>query len=248
MGDALAHSIVPGVALAYALSLPYSIGAFVAGLLAAWGMNFVQRQSKLREDTIIGLVFTSFFALGLVIVSINPTSVNLQAIVLGNILSISPEDQFQVLLISLLCLLVLGLKWKDLMHVFFDEKHARSVGLPVKGLRILFFTLLSASTVAALQTVGACLVIAMVITPGATAYLLTDRFPKLITIACLLGAFTAFSGAYLSYFADVSPGGLIVTLQTVLFFLVFFFAPKHGYWQKKRSLRKPRPKLKELKV
>jgi manganese/iron transport system permease protein len=228
MGDALSHSIVPGVAAAYLLRLPYAAGAFAAGLLAALGMAFVRNQSRLREDAVIGLVFTSFFAAGLLIVSINPTSVNVQSIVLGNILGISDEDVVQVVVISAVTLGILLLKWKDLMVVFFDEAHARSVGLDPFRLKVVFFTLLSAATVAALQTVGACLVIAMVVTPGATAYLLTDRFSALLTIAVAIGALTSFVGAYLSYFLDGATGGVIVSLQTLIFLAAFIFAPKHG--------------------
>lgn len=228
MGDALAHAIVPGVALAYMLQLPFSLGAFIAGIMAAGGMAFIRQKTALREDTVIGLVFTTFFAIGLVMVSINPVSVNLQAIVLGNILAISKTDALQVVIISAVSVIILLLVWKDLVSVFFDENHAQSIGLPVNGLKILFFTLLSACTVAALQTVGACLVIAMVITPGATAYLLTDRFGVLITLAVALGSITSGIGAYLSYFIDGSTGGVIVTLQTLLFFAAFLFSPRHG--------------------
>ena len=228
MGDALAHSIVPGVALAYLLALPYAIGAFFAGLLAALSMAIVKSVTRLREDAVIGLVYTTFLALGLLMVSINPTAVNIKTIILGNILAISDEDITQVVIISGVCVLVLGLKWHDFMALFFDETHARSIGLPTNVLKILFFTLLSAATVAALQTVGACLVIGMVVTPGATAYLLTDRFGKLIVLAVLIGSATGGIGAYVSYFLDVSPGGLIVSLQTVLFLLVFLTAPKYG--------------------
>jgi manganese/iron transport system permease protein len=228
MGDALGHSIVPGVAGAYLLKLPYATGAFFAGLLAALGMAFVRNQTRLREDAIIGLVFTSFFAAGLLIVSINPTSVNVQAIVLGNILGISDEDALQVVIISFVTFGVLLMKWKDLMVLFFDEGHARSVGLNPAWLKVLFFTLLSAAVVAALQTVGACLVIAMVVTPGATAYLLTDRFQRLLTLAVVIGTLTSFVGAYLSFFLDGATGGVIVTLQTAVFLAAFLFAPKHG--------------------
>jgi manganese/iron transport system permease protein len=228
MGDALAHAIVPGVAGAYLLKLPYSTGAFLAGLLAALGMAFVRAQTRLREDAVIGLVFTSFFALGLLMASINPTAVNVQSIVLGNILGISDEDATQVVIISAVTLAALVLKWKDLMVVFFDEAHARSIGLPVTALKLLFFTLLSAAVVAALQTVGACLVIAMVVTPGATAYLLSDRFSSVVAIAVAIGALTSATGAYISYFLDGATGGVIVTLQTLVFLAAFLFAPKHG--------------------
>jgi manganese/iron transport system permease protein len=235
MGDALAHSIVPGVAAAYLIGLPYATGAFVAGLLAALGMAFVSSQTKLREDAVIGLVFTSFFAAGLLLVSINPTAVNVQSIVLGNILGIADEDANQVVIISIVTFAVILLKWKDLMVVFFDEGHARSIGLHPGRLKVLFFTLLAAAVVAALQTVGACLVIAMVVTPGATAYLLTDRFPRLLLIAIAIGALTSFFGAYLSYFLDGATGGVIVTLQTLVFLAAFLFAPKHGMLAARRK-------------
>jgi manganese/iron transport system permease protein len=228
LGDALAHSIVPGVAGAYILGFPFAVGAFFAGILATIGMGFVKQNTRLREDTVIGLVFTALFALGLLMASIWPMSVSIQTIVLGNILGISDEDIIQVAIISAVSLLLLTLKWKDLMATFFDESHARSMGLNTAVLKGLFFTLLSACTVAALQTVGACLVIAMVVTPGATAYLLTDRFGRLIIISIGIGATTSFAGAYISYFLDGATGGVIVTLQTLLFLAAFYLAPKHG--------------------
>ena len=234
MGDALGHSVVPGVALAYLLKLPFSAGAFVAGGLAALAMTFVKAQTRLREDAVIGLVFTAFFAAGLLLVSINPTSVNVQSIVLGNILAISDWDAQQVVVISVVTLGILLLVWKDLVAVFFDEAHARSIGLSPTRLKVLFFTLLAAATVAALQTVGACLVIAMVVTPGATAYLLTDRFPVLLAIAVAVGAASSFVGAYISYFLDGATGGVIVTLQTVVFLAAFVFGPRHGLLARRR--------------
>lgn len=237
MGDALAHSIVPGVAAAYILGAPFAVGAFFTGILAAGGMQFVKQKSRLREDAVIGLVFTSLFALGLLMASIWPTSVSIQTIVLGNILAISDEDVVQVAAIAAVSLLVLAALWKDLMVTFFDENHARSIGLNTTVLKVVFFTLLSACTVAALQTVGACLVIAMVVTPGATAYLLTDRFGRLIVISIALGVVTSFAGAYISYFLDGATGGVIVTLQTLLFLAAFYFAPKHGVIAARRRRR-----------
>ena len=234
IGDALSHSIVPGVAGAYMLGLPFALGAFAAGGLAAGAMLFLNQRSGLKEDTIIGLIFTSFFGLGLFMVSLSPTSVSVQTITLGNILAITPSDKWQLVIIGLVTLAILLLKWKDLMVTFFDENHARSIGLKPDLLRIVFFTLLSASCVAALQTVGAFLVIAMVVTPGATGYLLTDRFPNLLVISVTIGSITSFVGAYLSFFLDGATGGLIVSLQTVIFLIVFFFAPKHGYRAAKR--------------
>ncbi len=228
IGDALSHAIVPGVAGAYMLGLPFSIGAFFSGGLAAAAMLFLNQRTRLKEDAIIGLIFSSFFGLGLFMVSLSPTSVNIQTIVLGNILAITPEDTLQLAIIGFVSLAVLVVKWKDLMVTFFDETHARSIGLNPTALKIMFFTLLSASTVAALQTVGAFLVICMVVTPGATAYLLTDRFPRLLLTSVAIGATTSFAGAYASYFLDGATGGIIVVLQTLVFLAAFFFAPKHG--------------------
>jgi manganese/iron transport system permease protein len=237
IGDALSHAIVPGVAGAYMLGLPFSIGAFISGGLAAGAMLFLNQRTRLKEDAIIGLIFTSFFGLGLFMVSLSPTAVDIQTIVLGNILAISPEDTLQLVIIGGVSLVILALKWKDLMLTFFDENHARAIGLKPDLLKILFFTLLAASTVAALQTVGAFLVIAMVVTPGATAYLLTDRFERLILMGLTIGAATSFTGAYLSYFLDGATGGVIVVLQTALFLLAFLFAPKHGMLAARRRIR-----------
>ncbi|MCP4991711.1 MAG: metal ABC transporter permease [Colwellia sp.] len=244
IGDALSHAIVPGVAGAYMLGLPFAIGAFFSGGLAASTMLFLSQKSKLKVDAIIGLIFTSFFGLGLFMVSLSPSSVNIQTIVLGNILAITPEDSLQLLFIGGITFSVLLIKWKDLMLVFFDEYHARSVGLNPTALKVLFFTLLSACTVAALQTVGAFLVIAMVVIPGATAYLLTDRFGLVLFYSVIIGVCSSFSGAYLSFFIDGATGGIIVLLQATLFIIAFIFAPKHGLFQpvykKKNTLITPK--------
>jgi len=238
IGDALSHSIVPGVAGAYMLGLPFSIGAFFSGGLAAAAMLFLNQRTKLKEDAIIGLIFTAFFGLGLFMISLRPTSISIQTIVLGNILAITPGDILQLAIIGFVSLALLLLKWKDLMVVFFDESHARSIGLKPTALKIMFFTLLSASTVAAMQTVGAFLVICMVVTPGATAYLLTDRFSRLLWIAVIIGSLTSFIGAYVSYFMDGATGGIIVVLQTLVFLTVFFLAPKHGMLAARRRAAK----------
>ena len=238
IGDALSHSIVPGVAGAYMLGLPFALGAFFAGGLAAGAMLFLNQRSGLKEDAIIGLIFTSFFGLGLFMVSISPMSVSVQTITMGNILAITPEDTLQLAIIGFVSLAVLLAKWKDLMVTFFDENHARSIGINTGLLKVVFFTLLSACCVAALQTVGAFLVIAMVVTPGATAYLLTDRFPRLLMLSVAIGSITSFVGAYLSFFLDGATGGLIVTLQTLIFLVAFVFAPKHGYLSARRRAAK----------
>ena len=237
IGDALSHAIVPGVAGAYMLGLPFAFGAFLSGGLAALAMLFLQSRSGLKEDAVIGLIFTSFFGLGLFMVSLNPMAISIQTIIMGNVLAISPGDTLQLALIGGVSLAVLLAKWRDLLAVFFDEAHARSIGLNVGLLRVVFFTLLAASTVAAMQTVGAFLVIALVVTPGATAYLLTDRFPRLIALSVAIGTGTSAIGAYLSYFLDGATGGVIVTLQTALFLVAFVFAPRHGTLAARRRAR-----------
>ena len=237
IGDALSHSIVPGVAGAYMLGLPFAFGAFLSGGLAALAMLFLRSRSGLKEDAVIGLIFTSFFGLGLFMVSLNPMSVSIQTITMGNILAISPSDTLQLAIIGGVSMVILLAKWRDLLAVFFDEAHARTIGLNPTALRVLFFTLLSACTVAAMQTVGAFLVIALVVTPGATAYLLTDRFPKLIVLAVTIGTLTSAFGAYISYFLDGATGGIIVCLQTALFLLAFIFAPTHGTLAARRRAR-----------
>ena len=233
IGDALSHSIVPGVAGAYMLGLPFALGAFVAGGLAASSILFLQQRSKLKEDAIIGVIFTSFFGLGLFMISLSPMSVSIQTITMGNILAITPTDTFQLVIIGLVSLCVLTTKWKDFMVTFFDENHARSIGLNPDLLKILFFTILAASCVAALQTVGAFLVIAMVVTPGAIAYLLTDKFPRLLIISVIIGTLSSFFGAYISYFLNGATGGIIVSILTLIFISTFILAPKHGYFKSK---------------
>ncbi len=245
IGDALAHSVVPGVAGAYILGLPFALGAFIAGGLAAGSMLVLSDRSGLKVDVIIGLIFTAFFGLGLFMVSLNPMSVSVQTITMGNILAISPGDTLQLVLIGTVSLAVLLAKWKDLLAVFFDETHARSIGLRPGRLKVMFFTLLSLAVVAAMQTVGAFLVIAMVVTPGATAYLLCDRFPRLLALSVAIGAGTSFFGAYISYFLDGATGGVIVCLQTAIFLAAFVLAPKHGLLAARaraaEALARPRP-------
>ena len=228
MGDALSHAVVPGVAVAYYVGWPFAVGAFVTGLLAAAGMGFVKKKTRLREDAVIGVVFTAFFALGLLLISLFPSGVDLRSIIFGNILGISNRDVVQMLAISAVTLVVLGLKWKDLLLFCFDANQARALGLNTTLLHAMLMTLLAATAVAALQTVGAVLVVAMLVTPGATAYLLTDRFGKMIGIAVTQGVGTSLVGAYASYFFDGSTGGCIVTLQSAIFMIALIFGPKHG--------------------
>lgn len=228
MGDALSHAVVPGVAVAALLGLPFAAGAFIAGLLAAVGMGFLKTRTPLREDAVIGIVFTTFFAAGLFLISLRPSSVSLRTIVFGNILGISQGDIRQVAAISLITLVVLALKWKDLVLFCFDPHQARTLGMNPAVLHFTLLTLLAATAVASLQTVGACLVVATLVTPGATAYLLTDRFGRMLILAGSMGIVTGAAGAYASYFLNGSTGGCIVVLQTLLFLAALVLGPRHG--------------------
>lgn len=228
LGDALSHAVVPGVALAGLFGAPFAVGAFLTGLLAVVGIGFVERNSHLKNDAVIGVVFTSFFAAGLFIISVFPSNVRLKTILFGNLLGVSDADFLQLLFVGGICLVTVLLKWKDLLLYCFDPSHARAIGLDTRMIHLLLLGLLSLASVAALQAVGALLVVAMLITPGATALLLTDRFGLMLVIAPALGAVSAMIGAYLSFFLDGSTGGAIVALQTALFVLVLLFAPKHG--------------------
>ncbi len=237
MGDALSHAVVPGVSIAYILGLPFAAGAFVAGLLAAGAMAFVKNHSRIREDATIGIVFTAWFALGLILISLFPARVDLKVIILGNILGISDPDIKQVLVISAVTLLILGLKWRDLMLFCFDPGQTRTLGMRTDLLHLTLLTLLAGTAIAALQAVGACLVVAMLVTPGATAYLLTNRFGTMLWFSSAMGVLTSLVGAYVSYHFNGATGGCIVTLQALLFLAAFFFAPKHGMLAAKRKSR-----------
>lgn len=228
LGDALSHAVVPGVALASVLGAPFAVGAFISGLLAVTGMGFIERHSLLKKDAVIGVVFTGFFAAGLLVISLFPSNVRLQTILFGNLLGISDGDLLQVAGVGLAAFAIVWAKWRDLLLYCFDPIHARSIGLDTGLLHFLLLTLLSLAAVAGLQAVGALLVVAMLITPGATALLLTDRFGHMLVVAPAIGATTAVIGAYASYFLDGSSGGAIVALQTMLFVLAFLLAPKHG--------------------
>lgn len=228
IGDALSHSIVPGVACAYIFSLPYLLSAFVSAFLALAAMFFIELISCLKRTAIMAVVFTSFFALGLFLSSLYPMAVDIQNILLGNLLTLSPTDAFQIMGLVFFSFLLLLLLSKSFMLIFFNETHAQILGLPVKWYKVIFFFLLYINIVSALQAVGALLVISMAITPGATAYLLTDKFSRLILVAVGLGGLTSFIGVYLSYFFNAPTGAFIVLLQFLFFLLTAIFAPHHG--------------------
>ncbi|MCI3280701.1 metal ABC transporter permease [Synechococcus sp. PCC 6717] len=235
MGDAVSHAVLPGVVLAYWLHLPLAIGAFVFGLAAVTLIGFVQQQTRIKEDTVIGLVFTGFFALGLVLLSKTTSSLDLMHILFGNVLGMSDRDLWQTIVISALTLITIALWHRDLILFCFDPTHARTIGLNTTLLYYVLLALVSLTAVAALQTVGIILVVAMLITPGATAYLLSDRFEWMVAIAIAVGGLGSVLGTYLSYYLDASTGGCIVVLQTVIFIVAMLFAPKHGLLAKVRA-------------
>ena len=228
MGDAVSHSVLPGVILAYAIGLPFSVGAFVFGVGSVAMIGFVKQKSRIKEDTVIGLVFTGFFALGLVLLSKTRSNIDLMHILFGNVLGISIADIQQTVFISALVTAVLLLFRRDLLLFCFDPTHARSIGINTGVLHYLLLSVLSLAAVAGLQTVGIILVVAMLVTPGATAYLLTDRFDRMSWLAIGSSIVSSLLGVYTSYWTDSSPAGCIVLVQTGLFVIAFLFAPKHG--------------------
>ena len=231
MGDAVSHAVMPGVVVAYALGLPFSLGAFVFGVGSVALIGFVKQKSRIKEDTVIGLVFTGFFALGLVLVSKIKSNIDLMQILFGSPLGISRSDVNQTLIISFIVISILLIFRKDLMLYCFDVKHARSIGINTGILHYLLLTLLSLSAVVGLQTVGIILVVAMLITPGATAYLLTDRFDRMTILAVISSSFSSILGVYISYWSDIETGGSIVLVQTLIFLIAFLFAPRYGIFK-----------------
>ena len=231
MGDAVSHAVMPGVVVAYALGLPFSLGAFVFGVGSVALIGFVKQKSRIKEDTVIGLVFTGFFALGLVLVSKIKSNIDLMQILFGSPLGISRSDVNQTLIISFIVISILLIFRKDLMLYCFDAKHARSIGINTGILHYLLLTLLSLSAVVGLQTVGIILVVAMLITPGATAYLLTDRFDRMTILAVISSSFSSILGVYISYWSDIETGGSIVLVQTLIFLIAFLFARRYGMFK-----------------
>jgi|TARA_B100001093_G_scaffold63196_1_gene53071 manganese transport system permease protein len=231
MGDAVSHAVMPGVVVAYALGLPFSLGAFVFGVGSVALIGFVKQKSRIKEDTVIGLVFTGFFALGIVLVSKIKSNIDLMQILFGSPLGISRSDVNQTLIISFIVIFILLIFRKDLMLYCFDAKHARSIGINTGILHYLLLTLLSLSAVVGLQTVGIILVVAMLITPGATAYLLTDRFDRMTILAVISSSFSSILGVYISYWSDIETGGSIVLVQTFIFLIAFLFAPRYGIFK-----------------
>jgi len=234
MGDAVSHSVMPGVVVAYALGLPFSLGAFIFGVGSVALIGCIKQKSRVKEDTVIGLVFTGFFALGIVLVSKIKSNIDLHSILFGSPLGISLSDVKQTIFISLLVVILLSIFRKDLMLYCFDPRHAKTVGINVLFLHYLLLTCLSLAAVVGLQSVGIILVVAMLITPGATAYLLTDKFDNMTLISVLSAIISSLIGIYISFWFDLETGGSIVLAQTFIFLFAFLFAPRYGIFKLKK--------------
>ena len=234
MGDAVSHSVMPGVVVAYALGLPFSLGAFIFGVGSVALIGFIKQKSRVKEDTVIGLVFTGFFALGIVLVSKIKSNIDLHSILFGSPLGISLSDVKQTIFISLLVVILLSIFRKDLMLYCFDPRHAKTVGINVLFLHYLLLTCLSLAAVVGLRSVGIILVVAMLITPGATAYLLTDKFDNMTIISVLSAIISSLIGIYISFWFDLETGGSIVLAQTFIFLFAFLFAPRYGIFKLKK--------------
>jgi manganese transport system permease protein len=228
MGDAISHAVVPGVAVSYILGIPFAIGAFIFGFGATVAIGFVKSRTRIKEDAVIGVVFTMFFALGIVIISKTPSTVDITHILFGNVLGMLPSDIIQTIIVGTITLIGIFLLRKDLLLFCFDPNHARAIGLNTSFLYYALLSLLALTIVASQITVGIILVIAMLITPGSFAYLLTDRFDRMMLLAVLCGVFSCVAGTYISYQIDGSTGGTIVVTQALIFILAFIFAPTRG--------------------
>lgn len=228
MGDAISHAVVPGVVIAYAMNLPFSIGAFVFGFGATVAIGYIKSNTRLKEDAVIGIVFTGFFAFGLVLVTKIPSNIDLFHILFGNVLGISQLDIIQTLMAGIITLIVILLRRKDLLLFCFDPNHAKAIGLNTQMMYYTLLSVLALTIVAALQTAGIILVISMLVTPGSIGYLLSDRFDYMLIISVISSVLSCILGTYISYHLDVSTGGSIVVLLTLLFVLAMIFAPKYG--------------------
>ena len=228
MGDAVSHAVLPGVVLAYIVGAPFALGALVFALIAVTLIGVVRSTSRVKEDAAIGIVFSSLFALGLVLISVTPSQTDLNHIIFGNLLGVSVPDLIQVLVLGVVAFAILILKRRDLTLYAFDPTHAHAIGLSPKRLGALLLGLLALTSVVALQTVGVVLVVAMLIIPGATAYLLTDRFSRMLVIAPSVSAACSVAGIYLSYYLDTASGAMVVLTQGAVFAVVYLFSPRQG--------------------
>lgn len=228
MGDAVSHAVLPGVVLAYIAGAPFALGALVFGFLAVALIGGVRDTTKLKEDAAIGIVFTTLFSIGLVLISVTPSHVDLNHIIFGNLLGVSASDLWQVLVLGAITFAILILRRKDFTLYAFDQTHAHALGMSPRLIGAVLLGLLAMTSVVALQAVGVILVVAMLIIPGATAYLLTDRFGKMLLLAPVLAASAGILGVYLSYYLDASTGAMVVLAQAAIFGIAYLFSPKQG--------------------
>ncbi len=228
MGDAVSHAVLPGVAISYILGWPFAVGAFIFGAGAVALIGGVRATTKIKSDAAIGVVFTALFALGLVIISAVPSQVDLGHILFGNVLGVSDSDIAQVVVIGVVVVAVLVLKRRDFTLFAFDPSHANAIGISTRRLSVLMLGLLAMTVVVALQAVGIVLVVAMLITPGATAYLLTKRFDRMLVLSVVVTAAASVVGVYASYYLDVSTGGAVVLAQAIAFGLAYLFGARGG--------------------
>lgn len=235
MGDAVSHAVLPGVALSYIVGIPFSIGAFVFGALAVGLISGVRGTTRLKADTVIGVVFTGLFAVGLAIVSATPSQVDLMHILFGNVLGVTAGELWQVLVLGALTLAVLLFKRRDLTLLAFDRTHAHVIGLNTRFLSVLLLGMLTLTIVVGLQAVGIILIVAMLITPGATAFLLTRSFDRMLLIAVVLTVTASVGGIYVSYYLDIATGASVVLCQALVFTAVYLLGRPDGLlWQVRR--------------
>src|SRR5690625_825542 len=235
MGDDVSYAVLPGVVLAYIAGARFAIGALIFGVGAVALIGAVRDTTRIKEDAAIGIVFTTLFALGLVLISVTPSEVDLYHIVFGNLLGVSRGDLLQIVLLGALVFVVLLIKRRDLTLYAFDVTYAFAIGLNPRVLGALLLGLMAVTTVVALQAVGVILVVAMLIIPGATAYLLTDRMPVMLVLAPVIAVICAVSGVYASFYLDVATGGAIVLAQGAVFTLAYLFSPRHGLLARLRA-------------
>jgi ABC-type Mn2+/Zn2+ transport system permease subunit len=237
MGDAISHAVLPGIVIAYAIGAPLALGAFSSGLLCALLTGFVKANSRVKEDTVMGVVFTGLFAFGLVLFTKVKSDLHLDHILFGNILGLADGDLRDTLIVSGVTLAIVLALRRDLLVFCFDPGHARSIGLRTGILYYLLLSLLAVTIVVSLKAVGIILVIAMLVTPGCIGYLMTDNFARMMMIATGSAMFSSFVGVYISFFIDASTGACIVLLQAFIFLLALAFAPKHGLLAGRRMRR-----------
>ncbi|SDO34459.1 metal ABC transporter permease [Halobacillus aidingensis] len=243
MGDAISHAVLPGVAISYMFGINFFFGAVFSGVLTAIAIGFVTQNSRIKHDTSIGIMFTAAFAGGIIIITMLKSSTDLYHILFGNVLAVRASDMWITLGIGIVILAAVYLFYKELLVTSFDETMGAAYGLPVRLIHYFLMTLLTMGTVASLQTVGIVLVVAMLITPAAAAYLLTDRLWVMIFLASAIGVLSSVIGLYFSFTYNLASGATIVMAATAIFVLVFLFSPKHGWLWKMLKVRKKKASL-----